>query len=54
MTEEPEIIRLYIRHYQQLLKLRSTDYTYDKVHELLAEAEAKLPAAVAKESERKR
>ncbi len=49
--EDPEIIQLNIRHYQELLKLRSKDYTYDQVRRLLAEAEAQLSVAVAAASE---
>ena len=46
MTEDPEIIRLNIRHYQELLKLdRHTAETRQHLDELLAEAEAQLPLA---------
>jgi len=47
MTEDPEIIRLNIRHYQELLKLQRTAETRQQVIELLAEAQARLPAAEA-------
>jgi len=48
MTEDPEIVRLNIRHYQELLKLdRHTAETRQRVIELLAEAEAELPYASA-------
>jgi len=42
MREDPEIIRLNIRHYQELLKLRSTTETRQQVLKLLAEAHAQL------------
>jgi len=43
MTEDPQIIRLNIRHYQELLKLdRHTAETRSRLRELLAEAEAQL------------
>jgi len=46
MMEDPEIIRLNIRHYQELLKLdRHTPATRQRVIELLAEAQAQLPFA---------
>jgi len=45
MTEDAEIVRLHIRHYQELLKLeRHTAETRQRVIELLAEAEAQLPS----------
>jgi hypothetical protein len=48
MTEDVEIIRLQIRHYQELLKLdRHTAETRQRVIELLAEAQAQLPFASA-------
>jgi hypothetical protein len=46
MTEDPQIIGLYIRHYQELLKLdRHTAETRQHLIELLAEAQAQLPLA---------
>ena len=46
MTEDPRIIELNIRHYQELLKLdRHTPETRRRVMELLAEAQAELAAA---------
>jgi hypothetical protein len=43
MTEDAEIIRLNIRHYQELLKLdRHTAETRQRLIELLAEAHAQL------------
>ena len=46
MTEVPEIIRLNIRHYQELLKLaRHTAETRQRVNELLSDAQARLPIA---------
>jgi hypothetical protein len=48
MTEEPRIIELTIRHYQELLKLdRHTAETRQRLIELLAEAQAQLPLASA-------
>jgi len=48
MTEDLNIIRLNIRHYQELLKLdRHTAETRQRVIELLAEARAQLPVAKA-------
>ncbi len=47
MTEDPEIIRLNIRHYQELLKLQRTVETRQQVIALLAEAQAQLPVAEA-------
>jgi len=45
MTEDPEIIRLNIRHYQELLKLDGTAEAQQQVMKLLAEAQAQLPFA---------
>jgi hypothetical protein len=46
MTEDPRIIELNIRHYQELLKLgRHTAETRRRLIELLAEAQAQLPFA---------
>jgi hypothetical protein len=43
MKEDPQIIRLNIRRYQELLKLdRHTAETRQRVIELLAEAQAQL------------
>ena len=43
MTEDPRIIELNIRHYQELLKLdRHTPETRQRVMMLLAEATAEL------------
>jgi hypothetical protein len=53
MTEDAEIIRLNIRHYQELLKLdRHTAKTRQRVIELLAEAHAQLALASAVPSRR--
>jgi hypothetical protein len=55
MTEDPQIIRLNIRHYQELLKLdRNTAETRQRLIELLAEAQAQLPFASAAMSSRNR
>ena len=54
MMEDPESIRLNIRHYQELLTLQSTPETRNRILELLAEAQAQLPAAAVEASERKR
>jgi hypothetical protein len=51
--EDPEIIRLNIRHYQELLKLHATAETHQQVRKLLAEAQAQLPLAIAETAERK-
>ena len=46
MTEDPRIIELNIRHYQELLKLdRHTPETRQRVLNLLAAAESALLAA---------
>ena len=43
--EDPQILRLNIRHYQELLKLdRHTPETRQRLIDLLAEAQAQLPA----------
>jgi hypothetical protein len=48
MAEDVDIIRLTIRHYQELLKLdRHTGETRQRLIELLAEAQAQLPFASA-------
>jgi len=48
MTEDPQIIRLNIRRYQELLKLdHHTPETRQRLIELLAEAQAQLPFASA-------
>jgi uncharacterized protein (DUF1778 family) len=49
MMEDPEIIRLNIRHYQELLKLLSAPDTRQQVVKLLAEATAQLAIAEAAE-----
>jgi anti-sigma-K factor RskA len=54
MTEDPEIIRLNIRHYQELLKLDGTAEAQQQVMKLLAEAQAQLPFAEAESRERRR
>jgi hypothetical protein len=55
MTEDPQIIRLNIQHYQELLKLdRHTTETRQRLIELLAEAQAQLPFASAAMSARNR
>jgi hypothetical protein len=44
--EDPLIIEMNIRHYQELLKLdRHTAETRQRLIELLAEAQAELPLA---------
>ena len=46
MTEDPYIIQLNIRHYQEILKLnRHTDETRRRVIELLNDAQSRLPLA---------
>jgi hypothetical protein len=53
MTEDAEIVRLHIRHYQELLKLaRHTAETRRRLIELLAEAAAQLPSAAGEKSNR--
>jgi hypothetical protein len=48
MAEDPKIIHLNIRHYQELLKLdRHTAETRQRLIELLADAQAQLPFASA-------
>ena len=48
VMEDPQILRLNIRHYQELLKLdRHTPETRQHLIELLAEAQAQLPFASA-------
>jgi len=54
MMEDPEIIRLNIRHYQELLKLRSKPETRQQVLKLIVEAQAQLVLAVADAADRKR
>jgi hypothetical protein len=55
MTEDANIIRLNIQHYQELLKLgRHTAETRQRLVELLAEAQAQLPFASAAMSSRNR
>ena len=46
--EDPQMLRLNIRHYQELLKLdRHTPETRRRLVELLAEAQVQLPLASA-------
>jgi uncharacterized protein (UPF0216 family) len=46
MTEDANIVRLTVRHYQELLKLnRHTPETRQRLVELLANAQAQLPHA---------
>jgi uncharacterized protein YqfA (UPF0365 family) len=52
--EDPEIIRLNIRHYQQLLTLNRVPEMRQQVIKLLAEAQAQLPDAMAEALERGR
>jgi hypothetical protein len=53
MTEDPEIIRLVIRHYQELLRLdRHTAETRQRLIELIAEAQTQLAPANATPSPR--
>jgi len=54
MMEDPEIIRLNIRHYQELLKLQSNHFMHHQIRNLLAEAQAQLPIAVAEAQDRNR
>jgi hypothetical protein len=55
MTEDPEIIQLNIRHYQQLLTQdHHTAETRQRVKELLNDAQARLPDAVAAMGNRQR
>jgi hypothetical protein len=54
MMEDPEIIRLNIRHYRELLKLHGTTETRQQVLKLLAEAQEQLPLALAEAADRKR
>jgi hypothetical protein len=54
MMDDPEIIRLNIRHYEALLKLHSTTDTRQQVIKLLAEARTQLPLAMAEAAESKR
>ncbi len=53
MTEDPHIIRLNIRHYQELLKLNCAEETRRQVVKLLARAQEQLPLAMAEARERK-
>ena len=53
MMEDPEIIRLNIRHYQALLKVHCTAEAREQVTKLLAEVKALLPLAEAEARERK-
>jgi hypothetical protein len=53
MTENAQIVRLAIQHYQELLKLdRHTAETRRRLIESLAEAQAQLPFAGAATSSR--
>jgi hypothetical protein len=46
MIEDPDIIRLNIRHYQELIKLKGiSDEARQRIVSLLSEAEAQLPFA---------
>lgn len=55
MAEDPHMIELTIRHYQELLKLdRHTEETRRRLIELLAEAQAQLPFASAAMANRNR
>jgi len=55
MMEDPQIILLNIRHYQELLKLdRHTPATRQRVIELLADAQAQLPFAMSAAAARNR
>lgn len=47
MWEEPEIIRLNIRHYEALLKLSGCQADYARINALLAEARSQLALAEA-------
>jgi hypothetical protein len=54
MMEDPETLRQNIQHYRELLTLHSTQFTHERVIELLAEALARLPAAMAETQARQR
>jgi uncharacterized protein (DUF1778 family) len=55
MIEDAQILRLTIRHYQELLKLdRHTEETRQRLIELLDEAQVQLPVASAVTSSRNR
>jgi RNA polymerase sigma-70 factor, ECF subfamily len=55
MTEDPRILELNIRHYQELLKLnRHTEETRQRLSDLLAEAQAQLPVVNAATANRDR
>lgn len=44
MREDPNIVRLNIRHYKELLKLRGTTESRQRITKLLSQAEAQLTA----------
>ena len=52
--EDPDIIRLNVRHYHKLLERHCSVETRAKVMELLAEAQAQTHLAEAEASERRR
>ena len=55
MMEDPRILELNIRHYQELLKLdRHTEATRQRLIDLLTEAQAELPVANAATANRDR
>jgi hypothetical protein len=55
MVEDAQILRLSIRHYQELLKLeRHTAETRQRLIELLEEAQVQLPVASEVTSSRNR
>ena len=47
MTEDLEIIRMNIRHYEDLLKLHGVSHRHEQVLKLLAEARQQLVIAEA-------
>jgi len=51
MREDPYIIRLNIRHYQELLKFSGDADTRQQILRLLAKAQAELPLAEAEYGE---
>lgn len=49
MTENPDVIRLNIQHYQDLLKLYCPERTRQQLQKMLADAQARLVIAEAKD-----
>jgi hypothetical protein len=54
MRDDPEEIRRNIAHFQHLLTLQSKEYSLEQVRKLLAEAQARLPYALAMAARSKR